>query len=101
MARRNISAGPGGVPGPVRQRGAGRHAPRRSRQVTARLADKNVAELERLAAALFLTMRDGKDDERGLAAGLREVKPHISEEEALQAVRVVGKWAEEFSKLAS
>jgi hypothetical protein len=68
--------------------------------VVERLADKNVAELERLATALFLTLRDEKGEERDRAAGLHAVKPHISEDEALDAVRTVDRWMEEFSGLA-
>jgi len=68
--------------------------------VVDRLADKNVAELERLATALFLTLRDGQRDERSRAEALHAVKPHISEDDAMQAVRTVDKWIEESCALA-
>ncbi len=67
--------------------------------VTERLADKNVADLERLATAFFLVLRDGKGDESSRARALHEVKRHVSEEEALEAVRTVDLWVEESSVL--
>jgi hypothetical protein len=63
--------------------------------VVDRLADKKVAELEQLATALFLTLRDGQSDAGSRAEALHSAKPHISEEDAVQAVRTIDRWIHE------
>lgn len=66
--------------------------------VAKKLGGKGVAELERVATAYFLTEKAGRAgsvEER--AARLTKVKPHISREDALNAVReadeIVEEWA--------
>jgi uncharacterized protein YwgA len=58
--------------------------------VTAKLGSKGVADLERLATALYVTRRStdvSSIDER--AAKLTQLKPHIAPDEAVAAVREV------------
>jgi hypothetical protein len=69
--------------------------------VVDKLADKNVSELERLATALFITLRDGQGDERSRAQALHAAKWHISEDEAMQAIRTVDSWIRESCSVAS
>lgn len=51
------------------------------------LADKGVQQLEKIGTALLLSREYGDDDEDLLAQKLNEVKPHISLQDAEQAVR--------------
>ena len=58
--------------------------------IAARLCGKGVASLKRLATALWVTTREGEGrtaEER--AELLREIKRHVSEENALQAVKEI------------
>jgi uncharacterized protein YwgA len=58
--------------------------------VASHLASKRVTELERLATALFVSrndLHDGSDEER--AERINELKPHVSIEEAYDAVKEV------------
>jgi len=58
--------------------------------VTAKLGNKGVADLERLATALYVTQRStdvSSIDER--AAKLTQLKPHIARDEAVAAVSEV------------
>jgi len=69
--------------------------------VANKLADKNVAELERLATALFITLRDGQTEERSRAQALHATKRHISEDEAVQAIRTIDGWIRESCAVTS
>lgn len=71
--------------------------------VASKVGEKAAAELERLATALYLKVRIGGEEvsEEARAAALREVKPHVSEEDALTAVKAVDEWMEEWARLAS
>jgi hypothetical protein len=53
------------------------------------LGDKGVAELERLATALFIARREGIDDIEERTERLVELKPHISRSEARLASQEV------------
>lgn len=57
--------------------------------VTGKLGDSDVAELEQLATALFFTKDEPTSGEQERVAKIRGVKPHISEEDALRAVKRV------------
>jgi uncharacterized protein YwgA len=60
----------------------------RAQFVADRLARKNVAELERLSTALYVLKRTtGTEDD--LAREVNRLKPHVSPDEARQAVRAV------------
>ena len=57
--------------------------------VAGELADKGVAELERLATAFFIVDTEGLDHVEDRATRLVQIKPHISLPEALSASREV------------
>jgi hypothetical protein len=57
------------------------------------IGKKKVAELEKIATALFITKQHGNISERARARALTDVKPHITRDEAVEAVRVVDKLA--------
>jgi uncharacterized protein YwgA len=58
--------------------------------VAAALGTNNVAELERLATALYVTLEGhAEPDAESRAACLHELKPHVSLEDAREAVRRV------------
>lgn len=58
-----------------------------------RVGDKRVVELERLGTALYVRRKHrGEDDPSVLARKIVEIKPHISEREALDAVETVARW---------
>ncbi len=61
-----------------------------------KLGAKGVADLERLATALFVTVRQkvGESSEKR-AAKLSEIKPHISYDQALEAIRKVDQMLDE------
>jgi hypothetical protein len=66
------------------------------RFVAERLARKNVAELERLATALFVSrMPDAPADPTARALKISQLKPHIQPEQARAAVLVVDRMSEE------
>jgi hypothetical protein len=55
------------------------------------LGDKNVADLERLATALFVTLENQHRSEEERVEGISDLKPHIDREAAETAVREVDK----------
>ncbi|MGH9745811.1 MAG: hypothetical protein ACRD59_06840 [Candidatus Acidiferrales bacterium] len=57
--------------------------------VADQLGDKNVADLERLATALFVTLEDHDRSEEERAEEISDLKPHIDREAAEIAVREV------------
>jgi len=59
--------------------------------VADKVGDKGVADLERLATALFLTLSDKAEAPRHRANKLSKLKPHISPSRSLEAVQEVGK----------
>lgn len=59
------------------------------RQVAALLGGAGVAELERLATALYFTRQEPVEDHRDRVQRIRSVKPHILEPDALEAVEQV------------
>ncbi len=61
-----------------------------------RVGDKTVVELERLGTALYVRRKhpEAKDPSE-LARKIVELKPHISEREAQEAVRTVARWEQE------
>lgn len=67
--------------------------------VAEKLAPKPVAELERLATALYVTL-EGRVDPEQRAARICQLKPHISPAEAADAVAEVDSIREEASQVA-
>lgn len=57
--------------------------------VAKRLGSCDVAELERITTALYVTRTIGQEDARTRAKALSVLKPHIELEEALKAVKEV------------
>jgi uncharacterized protein YwgA len=57
--------------------------------VTQKLGSKGVADLERLATALYLTQRSAGSSIDERANKLVEIKPHIAKDEAVAALREV------------
>ena len=57
--------------------------------VAAHLGNKGVAQLERLGTALFVTLEDESVPSDKRSARIRELKPHITAEQAREAVREV------------
>jgi hypothetical protein len=64
--------------------------------IASKLGDKNVAELERIATALFVRNKKGSESDAEVRAReIRRLKPHISMDEALAAVEEVDGICEE------
>ncbi len=57
--------------------------------VICKLASKNVAELERLSTALYVRMGKPGADDAELAEEMNRLKPHVSVQDALEALREV------------
>ncbi|BBB90484.1 MAG TPA: hypothetical protein PKA28_15625 [Methylomusa anaerophila] len=57
--------------------------------VAENLGGKGVAELERLATALYVTLEDGTRLVEDRAKRVNELKPHVSIDQALEAVKEV------------
>lgn len=57
--------------------------------VVGKLASKNVAELERLSTALYVRLELPDQDEAVRAKRITQLKPHVSNQEALDALRDV------------
>jgi hypothetical protein len=60
--------------------------------VVKNLAGRGVKQLERLATALYFTTTTEETSADRRAAMIREVKPHITEDEARKAVEEVDRW---------
>lgn len=67
--------------------------------VARKLATKQVDELERLATALFATVNFTEQDDRERAQWINEKKPHVSVDEALEALEEVESLKTEFEEL--
>jgi uncharacterized protein YwgA len=65
--------------------------------VVEHLAGRGVKQLERLATALYFTVTTEGTSVEGRAAKIREVKPHITAEEAQKAVEEVDRWRSELA----
>jgi hypothetical protein len=65
------------------------------RFIAKQLADKNVSELEKIATALFIYKRFDIPSRRGRAQELVRLKPHISEKDAVLAIKEIDRLAEE------
>jgi uncharacterized protein YwgA len=61
------------------------------------LAGRGVKQLERLATALYFTVTTDDASVEGRSAKIREVKPHISDDEARKAVEEVDRWRKELA----
>jgi len=61
------------------------------------LAGLGVKQLERLATALYFTVTTDDTSIDGRSAKIREVKPHISDDEARKAVEEVDEWRKELA----
>lgn len=55
------------------------------------LGDKKVNDLERLATALFVTLNNNDSSTQGRSLRINEIKPHISIEDAKEAVLTIDK----------
>lgn len=60
--------------------------------VVSHLAGRGVKQLERLATALYFTVTTDDASTEGRSAKIRQVKPHISDDEARKAVEEVDRW---------
>jgi uncharacterized protein YwgA len=65
------------------------------RFVAQRLDHKSVVELERLGTALFVCKEGGTGTAEARAQRVNAIKPHISVDQALEAVRTVDQWKNE------
>lgn len=65
--------------------------------VITHLAGRGVKQLERLATALYFTVTSDDVSVEDRAAKTREVKPHISDDEARKAVEEVDRWRNELA----
>jgi uncharacterized protein YwgA len=63
--------------------------------VVTRLAEKNVAELERLSTALYVRKQSPEASEEKLAQEMNCLKPHVTIPEALKALREVAEYEHE------
>ncbi|MDA8234685.1 MAG: hypothetical protein M0Z31_07815 [Clostridia bacterium] len=63
--------------------------------IAEKLGDTGVASLERLATALYVTLEDEMKDVKSRADRIHRLKPHVSVEEALEAVIIVDKIRQE------
>ncbi len=68
--------------------------------VARKLGDKGVSELERLATALYVTRQMTDADAEARARRINELKPHVSLDEARQAVASVDRLKEEAASLS-
>jgi uncharacterized protein YwgA len=67
--------------------------------VAENLANKQVDQLERLATALYATIERPDDDSHEQASWINERKPHVSVDEALEALQEVDSLVSEFHEL--
>jgi len=65
--------------------------------VVRHLAGRGVKQLERLATALYFTVTTNDASIEGRATKIREVKPHITADEAQKAVEEVDRWRKELA----
>lgn len=73
---------------------------KRVKFIAQRLGPRGVAQLERLGTALYVAREGETDKPERLAARIHTLKPHISEEEALEAIREVNHLIEESESLS-
>ena len=70
--------------------------------ITDKLAEKNVAELERLATALYVAEEIGYQEDKGkMAKSICELKPHVLINDARNAILELDEIIEESNKLLS
>ena len=70
--------------------------------VAKKLGSKKVAELERLATALYVTQEDHKDsDVDTRARRINELKPHVTVQQATEAVRKVDEFGDQYQEISS
>jgi uncharacterized protein YwgA len=68
--------------------------------IAEKLGGKKVSELERLATALYATIKNETDgDLQSRAARIHELKPHVAVDEALEATRMVDELREESERV--
>ncbi len=63
--------------------------------VVGKLASKNVAELERLSTALYARLEMPHENDETRARRINELKPHVTVQEALHALRDVEEFEQE------
>jgi uncharacterized protein YwgA len=67
--------------------------------VVNKLADCGVATLERLGTALYFTRKECVDGSEARASRIHEVKPHVTEAQALESVKTVNAILDEWASL--
>lgn len=65
--------------------------------VVRHLAGRGVKQLERVATALYFTVTTDDTSVEGRSKKIREVKPHVSADEAQKAVEEVDRWRKELA----
>jgi uncharacterized protein YwgA len=71
------------------------------RFVAERLGPKKVAELERLATALYVRLQAPSASSTDMAAEIHRLKPHVSPDEGLEALRTVEQMQAELQAISS
>jgi len=66
-----------------------------------KLADKNVAALEKLSTALYVMLEKLGDSDDEMAEEIHRLKPHVSLSDAREALEEVGQFKEEWSRMMS
>jgi hypothetical protein len=69
--------------------------------VANKLGKKNVAELERLATALFVQLQQPKGSPKELSAEIHRLKPHVSVEQAREALSWVSAMRDEIENASA
>jgi len=68
--------------------------------ISNKLSEKRVAELERLATALYVTLEEGLDESvKTRGRMLNKLKPHVTIEQAIEAIKEVDLMWEEVKEL--
>jgi len=67
--------------------------------IASQFADYGVAALERIATAFFIANQSDMDTRQQIAAKINDIKPHISMEEALEALETDNKLTAKAQKL--
>ncbi len=68
--------------------------------VAEKLGGKKVSELERLATALYVTLKNETDgDLQSRASRIHDLKPHASIDQALEATQMVDEFAEDSKRI--
>ncbi|NMA64556.1 MAG: hypothetical protein GX964_11050 [Syntrophomonadaceae bacterium] len=69
--------------------------------IARQFSDLGVADLERLATALYVTVEEGESTIEAQARKIHELKPHISESAAEQAIQEVEKLSLQYASISA